>query len=189
MRRVLTTIISLIFATTVFAHETHLKFKGVPIDGSLTEFVNKMKTAGFTHIGTENGIAVLKGDFAGHKNCTVAVCTIKPLNIVSMIVVGFTTRDKWSDLEEDYNKLKGMLTEKYGVPTQVIEEFESTYLDDEDKLRELRANRGKWTSVYETEVGEIELLIHSENYRPRVILRYRDKINTEKVRKQALEDL
>lgn len=189
MRRFLTTIISLIFATALFAQGSHLKFKGVPIDGSLTEFMNKMKTAGFTHIGTENGIAVLKGDFAGHKNCIVAVCTVKPLNIVSMIVVGFNTRDKWSDLEEDYNKLKGMLTKKYGAPTQVIEEFERTYIDDNDKLYELSMDRGKWTSVYETEVGEIELLIHSENYRPRVILRYRDKINTEKVRKQALEDL
>ena len=189
MRRFLTTIISLIFATAVFAQGSHLKFKGVPIDGSLTEFVNKMKTAGFTHIGTENGIAALKGDFAGHKNCIVGVCTVKPLNIVSMIVVGFNTRDKWSDLEEDYNKLKGMLTEKYGAPTQVIEEFERTYLDDDDKLRELRANRGKWTSVYETESGDIELLIHSEGLESRVVLRYRDKINTEKVRKQAIEDL
>ena len=69
MRRFLTTIISLIFATAVFAQETHLKFKGVPIDGSLTEFVSKMKTAGFTHTGTDHGIASLKGDFAGYKNC------------------------------------------------------------------------------------------------------------------------
>lgn len=190
MRRFLTTIISLIFATSVFAQETHLKFKGVPIDGSLTEFVSKMKTAGFTHISTEDGIAFLEGDFAGHKNCIVGVCTVKPLNIVSMIAVIFENEYNWSDLESDYNTLKGMLTEKYGAPTQVIEEFESTYLDDDDKLRELRANRGTWESVFETESGDIELLIHSEGYdSSHVALYYRDKINTEKVRKQALEDL
>lgn len=147
MRRVLTTIISLIFATALFAQGSHLKFKGVPIDGSLTEFVNKMKTAGFTHIGTEDGIAALKGDFAGHKNCSIGVYTVKPLNIVSMIAVMFENRYDWSDLESDYNLLKELLTEKYGASTQVIEEFERTYLDDDDKLRELRANRGKWTSV------------------------------------------
>jgi hypothetical protein len=189
MRRFLTTIISLVFATALFAQEAHLKFKGVPIDGSLTEFVSKMKTAGFTHIGTDHGIASLKGDFAGYKNCIVGVYTVKPLNIVSQIVVLFDNKYNWSDLESDYNLLKELLTEKYGAPAQVIEEFESTYIDDDDKLYELSMDRGTWSSVFETESGDIELLIHSEGLGSRVVLRYRDKINTEKVRKQALEDL
>ncbi len=189
MRRFLTTIISLIFATAVFAQETHLKFKGVPIDGSLTEFVSKMKTAGFTHIGTDNGIAALRGDFAGHKNCIVGVCTVKPLNIVSMIAVMFENRNDWPDLESDYNLLKELLTEKYGAPTRVIEEFESSMIDDSDKFLAVQMDECKWASLFETESGKIELLIHSEDFQSRVVLRYHDKINTEKVRKQALEDL
>lgn len=189
MRRVLTTIISLVFATALFAQEAHLKFKGVPIDGSLTEFVSRMKTAGFTHIGTKDGIAILEGDFAGYKNCNVGVYTVKPLNIVSQIVVLFDNKYNWSVLESDYNLLKELLTEKYGAPTQVIEEFESTYIDDDDKLYELSMDRGTWASLFETEPGEIELLIHSEGLESRVVLYYRDKINTEKVRQQALEDL
>lgn len=189
MRRVLTTIISLIFATTVFAQETHLKFKGVPIDGSLTEFVSKMKTAGFTHIGTKDGIAILEGDFAGYKNCNVGVYTVKPLNIVSKIVVLFDDSDKWSDLESDYNTLKEMLTEKYGDPAQVIEKFEGKPLDDNDKFFAVQMDECTWTSLFKTESGEIELLILSENFESRVVLYYRDKINTEKVRQQALEDL
>lgn len=35
----------------------HLTFKGVPIDGTLSEYVAKMKQNGFTHIGTENCVA------------------------------------------------------------------------------------------------------------------------------------
>ena len=189
MKRVLTTIISLVFATALFAQEAHLKFKGVPIDGSLTEFVNKMKTAGFIHTGTDHGIASLKGDFAGYKNCTVLVCTVKPLNIVSMIAVGFNIRDKWSDLESDYNLLKELLTEKYGAPAQVIEKFEGKPLDDNDKFFAVQMDECTWTSLFKTESGEIELLINSVDLESRVVLRYRDKINTEKVRKQALEDL
>ena len=50
-------------------------------------------------------------------------------------------------------------------------------------------DRGTWESLFETESGDIELLIHSEGLESRVILRYRDKINTEKVRQQALKDL
>lgn len=189
MRRFLTTIISLIFATALFAQGSHLKFKGVPIDGSLTEFVNKMKTAGFTHIGTENGIAALEGDFAGYKNCIVGVYAVKPLNIVSMIAVAFNARDSWSDLEHDYNTLKELLTEKYGVPAQVIEKFEGKPLDDNDKFFAVRMDECTWASLFKTESGEIELLIHSENFESRVVLYYRDKVNTGKVRQQALEDL
>jgi hypothetical protein len=40
----------------------HLTFKGVPIDGSLNEYISKMKQEGFTHLGTENGTAILNGD-------------------------------------------------------------------------------------------------------------------------------
>ena len=189
MKKILATLLSILIAASLFAQDAHLKFKGVPIDGSLTEFVNKMKSAGFTHIGTQDGMAALQGDFAGYKNCTVAVFTVKPLNIVSMIAVGFNIRDKWSDLESDYNLLKELLTEKYGAPAQVIEKFEGKPLDDNDKFFAVQMDECTWTSLFKTESGEIELLIHSENFESRVVLRYRDKINTEKVRKQALEDL
>lgn len=189
MKKIFLAFISLIIAISSFAQDAHLKFKGVPIDGTLPEFVNKMKAAGFTHLGTDNGMAALQGDFAGYKNCTIGVYTIKPLNIVSMIGVIFQNRDNWTDLENDYNFFKEMLTEKYGAPEVVVEEFERTPQDSNDKLYELKMNRCTWASGFQTELGEIELAIECQNFQTCVILRYRDKINTEKVRKQALEDL
>ena len=38
----------------------HLKFKGVPIDGTLSQYVQKMKTAGFSMLGMENGAAIFQ---------------------------------------------------------------------------------------------------------------------------------
>lgn len=190
MKRFFITVVSILIATTSsFAQEAHLKFKGVPIDGTLTEFVNKMKEAGFTHIGSDNGMAALQGDFAGYKNCTVGVYTIKPMNLVSMIGVIFNARDTWSDLEGDYDFFKEMLTEKYGTPAVVIEEFERDPKDNNSKLHELKMDRCTWASGFQTELGEIELSIEYKDFRSCVVLRYRDKVNTEKVKKQALEDL
>ena len=189
MKRILITLIATFIAIASFGQNSHLKFKGVPIDGTLTEFVNKMKGAGFTHLGTEDGIAALQGDFAGYKNCTVAVFTVKPLNVVSMIGVIFQSRDNWADLESDYDFFKEMLTEKYGTPAVVIEEFDRAPKDNNAKLYELTMDRCTWASGFETELGEIELSIEYQDFQSRVVLRYRDKINTEKVRKQALEDL
>ena len=93
----------------VDALQEHLKFKGVPINGSLQEYVTKMKTAGFTLIKTEKDFATLQGDFAGFKNCKITVTTIKPMDLVNTINVAFPSRDEWSELESDYRQLKTML--------------------------------------------------------------------------------
>jgi hypothetical protein len=71
----------------------HLAFKGVPIDGTLEEYVSKMKKSGFTHSGTKDGVAILEGDFASYKSCIVGVSTLKQKNLVSKIAVIFPGRD------------------------------------------------------------------------------------------------
>lgn len=76
----------------------HLTFKGVPIDGTLDEFVLKMKKSGFEHIGTEKGYAFLQGDFASYKGCSVGVSTLKAKDLVSKIVVLFQNHETWSAL-------------------------------------------------------------------------------------------
>ena len=61
-------------------------------------------------------MAVLEGDFAGFRQCTVFVYTVRPINLVSLVSVMFPSRETWADLERDYNFLKSILTEKYGDP-------------------------------------------------------------------------
>jgi len=53
------------FAQTKTDSSLHLTFKGVPLDGTLDQYVVKMKQNGFKHISTKDGIAMLQGDFAG----------------------------------------------------------------------------------------------------------------------------
>lgn len=94
------------------------------IDGTLNEYVTKMKQAGFTHIGTQDGTAILKGDFAGFKGCTIGVATLKTTNKVNTIGVIFPEQDDWDSLENNYTHLKSMLTEKYGEPSDCVETFQ-----------------------------------------------------------------
>ena len=60
MKRNLFLLLFAIVTLSTFAQTTseHLTFKGVPIDGTLTEFVSKLKQKGLTHIGTEDGTAM-----------------------------------------------------------------------------------------------------------------------------------
>jgi len=191
-------IFSLYLAFIVFATASaqttseHLTFKGVPIDGTLSEYVSKMKQAGFTHIGTQDGIAILQGDFAGFKECTVGVSTLKTVNVVSTIGVIFPSHDDWSSLERNYDLLKSMLTQKYGEPSDVVEQFQgiTTPTTNDDKLHELIMDRCTWYTTFVTPEGDIQLSLQKGDYGNNfVMLKYYDKINTDTVRSSAMDDL
>jgi hypothetical protein len=70
------------FAQTNTDTSKHLNFKGIPLDGTLEQYVLKMKQAGFKHLSTKDGIAMLQGDFAGFKDCYVGVTTFKQKDLV-----------------------------------------------------------------------------------------------------------
>lgn len=170
----------------------HLSFKSVPIDGTLTEYVLKMIQNGFSHIETEDGTAILKGDFAGYKECTVRVSTLKQKDLVHTVAVLFPEKATWSTLFGNYSDLKGMLTEKYGEPSNVLEKFDtySQPKDDNKKMLEVRMDRCKYNSVWQTDKGNIELSIVYEGLSSSVVrLAYLDKANGDIIRQKAKDDL
>ena len=184
-------VLALFVAMAANAQTEHLKFKGVPIDGTLSQYTQRMKEKGFTYLGTENGMSLLEGDFAGFKNCHVLVYTLKNKDLVSFIVVKFKEYDTWSAIYNNYSTLKDMLTMKYGEPSEVIEEFQGSYVNDDNKrMHELMMDRCKYVTTFETELGTIELFITKYDYsKGCVMLKYTDKANGVAVLESALEDL
>ena len=193
MKKIVVTLFLLMSFTLTFAQSSeHLKFKGVPIDGTLNEYVSKMKQAGFQLVGTDDGVALLEGEFAGYRGCLIAVSTLNSVNVVNTIGVVFPACEDWSSLEGNYEHLKSMLTTKYGEPADVVEKFQvySTPRTNNDKLHELLMDRCTWYTIFETENGDIQLSLEKGDYGEYfVLLKYFDKINTEAVRSAAMEDL
>jgi hypothetical protein len=170
----------------------HLVFKGVPIDGTLKEYVSKMEQESFTNLGTENGTATLNGEFAGYKDCNVSVSTLKQKDLVYKIAVKFPEKDTWSTLSGNYFDLKDMLIEKYGNPSEVVEKFDtnSQPQDDHDKMFKVKFDYCKYFSVWKTDKGEIQLSIqHQNTSRCYVALSYSDKINSDIMKTKAKRDL
>jgi len=170
----------------------HMTFKGVPIDGTIKEFVLKMKKSGSTHIFTEDGLAMLKGDFAAYKDCILGVATLKQNDLVSKITVIFPESDTWSSLSYDYYNLKELLTEKYREPSEIVERFDTDFEpeDDNSKLYEVGMNRCKFRTTYETENGSIQLSIENDGFSTSFIrLSYFDKMNCKIIREKAKGDL
>ena len=166
----------------------HMSFKGVPIDGTLNDYVFKMKQSGFSLARTENGVALLEGDFAGYKDCVIGVSTIEQKDLVSRITVLFPDCNSWSTLSSNYFNLKELLTEKYGGPSEVVEKFDTSYKpsDDNNRMHHVGMDRCKYYSTYETGKGSIQLTIEKDDF---VRLTYFDKINSEIIREKAKGDL
>ena len=180
------------FSQNELVKPKHLMFKGVPINGTLNEYVSEMKKSGFYHIGTENQSAILEGDFAGYKGCYIGVATIAQKDLVSKITVIFPEKETWSTLSSNYFNLKELLTEKYGEPAKSVEKWDtySKPRDDGDRMHEVKFDNCKYYTIYETENGDIQLSIdHQSVYSCHVILSYFDKINSEKIREKAKGDL
>lgn len=194
IKKIGTVILLFTLTTYVSAQESspHLTFKGVPIDGTLREYISKMEKSGFTPISTEDGGAMLTGDFAAYKNCIVGVSTQKQKDLVSKVSVVFPPSDTWSSLSSDYFSLKEMLTEKYGKSSGSVEKFEAHYppKDDNSKMYEVKMDRCKYSTTFKTEKGSIELSIeHTGVSSCFVLLTYRDKINGDIIKAKAIDDL
>lgn len=188
----LTLILSLTIMLTFAQTSEHLTFKGVPIDGTLDEYVSKMKQSGFKHIGTENKTAILNGDFAGYKGCYVGVSTLTQKDLVHKISVIFPERETWSTLSGNYFDLKAMLGEKYGEPKEVVEKFDSypEPRDDERKMYRVKFDNCKYYSIWETDNGKIQLSIDPDGVtRCFVRLSYFDKINGQIIKAKTIDDL
>ena len=185
-------LVCLVFAGSLFAQQ-HLSFKGVPINGTLKSYTDAMVKAGFRYKGTQDGVSLLTGDFAGYKGCMVGVSTLKNLDVVSRIAVRFPDKDTWSAVLADYENLKAMRTEKYGTPSDSQERF-TGYVGDYDNgliMYALKDDEYVWYTTFTTELGDIELFIMAgtQYNTAMVCLAYYDKANSEKVRNAAMDDL
>lgn len=169
MMKILTFVMFFTFGFVLHAQENqssseHLSFKGIPIDGTLSQYVAKMKKAGFALTGTEKGFAVMKGEFAGYYDCSIVISTVQQQDIVNKIVVIFAERKDWSSLSNNYFSLKDLLVQKYGSPVYSIEKFQSYEPDsDGSKMIQVKLGACEYHSVFETEKGNIEVFIKKDD--------------------------
>lgn len=171
--------------------EQHLKFKGIPIDGTPFEFGSKLKNAGYSYTNKNGGNYYYNGAFAGYDNCEIIVKSTN--NLVYEVVAIFPKSYSWVHLHNTYSSLKNMLTTKYGKPEgKEIFENTPTYVnisDDNDKYREVGYNRCSYFSVFSSISdgwGTIVLEIKSTHC---VGIHYIDFYNEEKKKSSAINDL
>ncbi len=187
---VLVCITVLSFAQLAGDSATHLTFKGVAIDGTLSAYVLNMKLVGFDKRSAENGTAKLEGEFAGYKGCLLEVSTLKQKDLVSKVAVMFPVVDTWPAIWENYSSVKELLKEKYGQPANEVEKFETPFEPaDSDKMHYVESGRITYRTRFERVNGSIEISISTSKAGGFVQLTYYDKINSAVMKANALSDL
>ena len=74
MKRKLLLLSIFIFCLSLGAQE-HLRFKGIPIMGNVSEFALKLKNIGYTLLDSSDNMYFLTGSFAGFDNVNLEDCT------------------------------------------------------------------------------------------------------------------
>lgn len=181
----------IVMGTGMAQTQQHLTFKGVPMTGTLQEFTDAMVKTGLVFLGSEKGLSALAGDFAGFSGCIIGVETLPGFDVVNKITVLLPEKEEWSDLYKDYDKLKAMLTAKYGNPSYKAEKFDDLSDYDYQKMMLLSTGDCEWRTLFSPDLGDIELKIMggSRSSTGQVCLTYHDRASTKKVLNSAMEDL
>ncbi|MDE5981182.1 MAG: hypothetical protein K2G61_04395 [Bacteroidaceae bacterium] len=189
MRKFLVTF-TLFFAVTNIMAQEHLSFKGIPIEGSVTAFCQKLKLKGFTSIGHDNNIMLFTGDFTGRKASVGVVATDDGKSVFAVGVL-FDPSDEWNTLVNTYGYYKDLYSRKYGEPVNSIENNPARNNSNTALMMQVYEGTMVYNSVWKVAGGEIQLSIEkaSEICEGRVMIRYQDSQNVEAKIQNDLDDI
>lgn len=186
MKKILITLCIIMLSFAMRAQE-HMTFMGIPIDGKISAFVQKLEDKGFTYVNTGYGVTFLTGTFAGNRNCIILVgSSIKSLTVWK-VVVAFPSKSSWESLKNEYQTMKSLYSRKYGEP-DIFEYFTSPYYEgDGYEMTALSTGKATYESFFKTNDGYIHLAIKDGKYRGGyVTVGYEDGINV-KIKSQEEE--
>lgn len=179
----------MLFAVIDIMAQEHLSFKGIPIEGSMTAFCQKLKAKGFYQMGRDNNMTLFTGDFTGRQATLGVVATHDGKSVHSVVVI-FDESSEWNTLVGTYDYYKGLYTRKYGDPLACREHNPSRQDGNISLMYELGQGTVTYASVWSVTGGTIELSIEKASYSDGVVvIRYRDSQNVETKIQKDLEDI
>lgn len=189
MKKILICFVALLAAVSASAQE-HLSFKGIPLEGSVLSFCQKLKAKGFTQIAKESNSTFLKGNFTGRDAVVCVSATDDGKNVFSVGVI-FDPSGEWNTLTSTYEHYKALYTRKYGEPSFNKEYNPATHDSNSALMYEVHQGTVVYGSAWNVSGGEIELKISKSTgfYEGMVVIVYRDAQNIEEKQNKDLEDI
>ncbi len=186
MKKILITLTVLFLAAIDIMAQEHLSFKGIPIEGSMTDFCQKLKAKGFTSIDQD----MFTGDFTGRKATVLVMATDDGKNVFA-VGVFFDPSGEWNTLVSTYNFYKDLYTRKYGKPAASKENNPAHSDSNIALMHEVYQGTVVYGSIWNVTGGDILVSIEKadEIYEGWVMIRYRDSQNFEAQIQNNLDDI
>jgi len=176
MKKSVWVILCCLFSYALYAQEKHLEFKGTPLNGTLTSFVQKMKTKGYKTILTQDNAVVMGGEFIG-KKANIYILATPKTKIVWKVGVNLEKEISWSSLKSEYRKIKESYIKKYGKPLHSFERFDEPYYEgDGYEMQALKLEKCTYISYFKTPEGMISVGMDSTGS---IAIGYEDGINVD----------
>lgn len=173
-----------------YVKEEHLTFRGIEIDGPISEFKEKMVELGYTSSVGDDQCIVFEGSFSGKEGCIICVLNSILTENVYRVEVDFPAKEDWETLKKDYFFYKELLTEKYGSPTTSYEMNLPEYKFEKiDEMKGLIEGKCMYISIFETPLGAILLKIESDTRGVFIKIGYEDSINQKLHEKSRREEI
>ena len=156
----------------------HLKFMGMPIDGSPLGCIEYLKDKGFVFREQKGSIFIMTGRFSGQENCIVSITTKE--NFVWKTSVSFPTQPSWNSVKAEYERYKQSYTEKYQVRPECIENLIPRFREGTGQEHwGFEDDSSHWQSVFTLPEGFITLAIkfNRTNSMLYLVVDYVDKVN------------
>lgn len=168
----------------------HLTFKGIPIEGTIYSFCQKLQGTGFKLVSKDTNMRILEGKFTKY-DVTVGVLADQAGKNVSSVIVLLPSSEEWKTLVNTYDYYKSLYTEKYGEPALCEEKNPSDSDSNISLMYEVHQNTISYGSVFLAPGGYIELSIEKANglYTGQVVIRYMDEQNIQEKRKKELDEI
>lgn len=156
----------------------HLRFMGMPIDGSPLGCIEYLKDKGFVFREQKGSIFIMTGRFSGQENCIVSITTKE--NFVWKTSVSFPTQPSWNSVKAEYERYKQSYTEKYQVRPECIENLIPRFREGTGQEHwGFEDDSSHWQSVFTLPDGFITLAIkfNRTNSMLYLVVDYVDKVN------------
>lgn len=169
--------------------EDHLSFKGIPIEGSLNSFCQKLKDIGFKKISDDRNIVLFNGEFTG-RDATIGVVATDDCKDVYKVMVIFDPNSEWKNLVALYEYYKNLYTIKYGNPFSSVENNPAHSDSNFVLMFELRNGTVEYESIWNVNGGLILLNISKiGDVEGAVMISYIDNQNYDSMLQKDLDDI
>lgn len=174
-------IIILCVLSNVIYSQEHMKFKDIPIDGSINTFAQKLINIGYKMHKTMGDVIILQGNFV-NKECDIYIVGSVKTKIVWRVLVYLPEISDWYSIKSNYFDLKKQFQYKYGEGKS-FEFFSKPYYEgDGFEMQALGVEKCTYVTFFKTESGDISVDI--SKYK-QISISYEDKINCELKNKEA----